>query len=82
MASYYNETLKCIPLMLPLGEKEHVLIMQDETVFHTNEYCRCAWLADDQQPIQKKGGGHAIHVLDFICKMIGCIKLSLEQIRA
>jgi len=38
MASYTNDTLEHIlPKLLP-GEKEHVLIMQDETVFHTNEY--------------------------------------------
>ena len=40
------------------------------------------WLAADQQPIWKKGGGHAIHVSDFICKTIRQVKLSREQISA
>ena len=80
MASYDDESLERVPPTLLLGEKEHVLIVQDETVFHTNEYRRRTWLMHDQQPIQKKGGGRAIHVSDFICETIGRIKLSEEQI--
>ena len=80
MASYDDDSLERIPPALPLGDKEHVLIVQDETVFHTNEYRRRGWFADDQQPIRKKGGGRAIHVSDFICETIGRIKLSEEQI--
>jgi hypothetical protein len=81
MASYTDDTLERIPPKLLPEEKEHVLIMQDETVFHTNEYRRCAWLAQDQQPIRKKGAGRAVHVSDFICETIGRLKLSEEQIR-
>jgi hypothetical protein len=54
--------------------------MQDETVFHTNEYRRRTWLARDQQPIRKKGNGRVIHVSDFISETIGRIKLSDDQI--
>lgn len=79
MASYDDKTLERIPPALLPGEKEHVLIMQDETVFHTNEYRRRMWLSQDQQPIRKKGGGRAIHVSDFICETIGRVKLSEEQ---
>src|SRR6266851_9636655 len=81
MASYDDETLECIPTVLQSREKEHVLVVQDETVFHTNEYCQRVWLAQDQQPIWKKGSGRAIHVSDFICEMIGPIRLSEEQIK-
>ena len=81
MASYTDDTLERIPPKLLPGEKEHVLIMQDETVFHTNEYRRRTWLAQDQQPIRKKGAGRAVHVSDFICETIGCLKLSEEQIK-
>jgi len=81
MASYDDTTLERIPPVLQRGEKEHVLVVQDETVFHTNEYRRRVWLAQDQQPIRKKGFGRAIHVSDFICETIGRIKLSEEQIK-
>ena len=80
MATYDDQTLQKIPPTLQPGEKEHVLIMQDETVFHTNEYRRQVWLAQDQQPIRKKGGGRAVHVSDFICETIGRIRLTPEQI--
>ena len=80
MATYDNETLDKIPPKLQPREKEHVLVVQDETVFHTNEYRRRSWLAQDQQPIWKKGGGRAIHVSDFISETIGRIKLTPEQI--
>src|SRR5712671_4675762 len=80
MATYDNETLDKIPPKLQPGEKEHILVVQDETVFHTNEYRRRSWLAQDQQPIWKKGGGRAIHVSDFISETIGRIKLTPEQI--
>jgi hypothetical protein len=40
MSTYDDQSLQCIPPTLQPGEKEHVLVMQDETVFHTNEYRR------------------------------------------
>jgi hypothetical protein len=38
MATYDNETLDHIPLMLLPGDKEYILVYQDESIFHTNEY--------------------------------------------
>lgn len=80
MATYDDVSLDRISPSLQPGEKEHVLIMQDETIFHTNEYRRRMWLTQDQQPIRKKGNGRAIHVSDFISETIGRIKLSEAQI--
>ncbi len=51
MVTYDDKTLNCIPPTLQPGEKEHVLVMQDETIFHTNKYCCRIWLTCDQQPI-------------------------------
>jgi len=81
MASYDDTSLERVPPTLCPEDKEHILIVQDETVFHTNEYRRRMWLTHDQQPIRKKGGGCAVHVSDFICETIGRLKLSEEQIR-
>ena len=70
MATYDNVTLnRCLPVLRP-GDKEHVLVMQDESIFHTNESRRHAWLAQDQQLIRLKGNGRAIHVSDFISETI------------
>ena len=80
MATYDDLSLDCIPPMLQPGERKHILIMQDESIFHTNEYRQHMWLAQDQQPIRKKGNGHAIHVSNFISETIGQIRLSEDQI--
>ena len=81
MASYTNNTLEHIPPTLSPGEKEHVLIMQDETIFYTNEYRRHTWLMQDQQLIRMKGAGCVVHISDFICETIGQLKLSDKQIK-
>ena len=47
MATYDNEMLDCIPPTLLPGDKEHVLVYQDESIFHTNEYRWRSWLAQD-----------------------------------
>jgi len=80
MATYDDETLDCIPPMLPPGIKEHVLVFQDESIFHTNEYHWWLWLAEDHQPIQKKGNGWVVHVSNFISETIRRIKLSEDQV--
>jgi len=80
MATYDDKTLDHIPPTLLPGEKEHVLVFQDESIFYTNEYRWRSWLTEDQQAIRKKGNGRVIHVSDFISKTIGQIKLSEDQI--
>src|SRR5260221_12648784 len=80
MATYDDGTLDRIPPTLLPGDKEHVLVFQDETIFHTNEYRRRSWLKHDQQAIWKKGHGRVVHVSDFISETIGWIKLSGDQI--
>jgi hypothetical protein len=80
MATYEEITLDRVPPVLKPGEMEHVLIMQDESIFHTNEYRRRSWLTEDQQPIRKKGHGRVVHVSDFISETIGRLKLSDDQI--
>ena len=80
MATYADGTLERIPPTLPPGKKEHVVVFQDESIFHTNEYRRRAWLAGDQQAIRKKGNGRVVHVSDFISETIGRIRLSDDQI--
>ncbi len=80
MATYDDVSLDQIPLTLQPGEKEHVLVVQDETIFHTNEYRQHMWVKGDQQPIRKKGGGRVIHVSDYISETVRRLKLSEEQI--
>jgi len=80
MATYEEITLDRVPPVLKPGEMEHVLVMQDKSIFHANEYGRRSWLTEGQQPIQKKGHGQVVHVSDFISETIGRLKLSDDQI--
>ena len=80
MATYHDGTLDCIPPTLAPGEKEHVVVFQDKSIFHANEYCQQSWMAENQQAIWKKGHGRAVHVSDFISETIGRIALSEDQI--
>lgn len=80
MATYDEDMLERIPPILLPGEREHVVMFQDESAFHTNEYRRREWLAKNQQAIRKKGNGRVVHVSDFISETIGRIKLSDDQI--
>ena len=62
MTKYNDKTLEPIPPTLAPGEKEHILLPQDETIIHTNEGSRKQWLKNTQQPLKRKGNGRAIHV--------------------
>ena len=54
MCKYDDKTLKPIPPTLAPGEKEHVVMAQDETNVSTNEGPQHTWLKGDQQPLKKK----------------------------
>ena len=57
MCKYDDKTLEPIPPTLAPGEKEHVVMAQDETNVSTNDGPQRAWLKGDQQPLKKKGNG-------------------------
>jgi hypothetical protein len=82
MTKYDDETLEPIPPTLAPGEKELVLVPQDECIVHTNDSPRRAWLKGDQQPLKKKGNGRGIHICGWICETTGRLKLSEEQVKA
>ncbi|KAF7984096.1 hypothetical protein HWV62_16698 [Athelia sp. TMB] len=82
MCTYDDQTMESIPPHLCHGERKHVLVAQDECIFHVNECPRRQWLKKDQQPLKKKGNGRSIHVCGWICKTIGQLRLSEEQIKA
>ena len=82
MCKYDDITLDPIPPILVSGEKEHVLVPQDECIVNVNEGPRRRWLKGDQQPLKKKGNGRAIHICGWICETTGHLKLSDEQIAA
>ena len=80
MCKYDNKTMEPIPPVLAPGEKEHILLPQDERIVHTNDGSRRQWLKNGQQPLKKKGNGRVIHISDWICERTGRLALSEEQI--
>jgi hypothetical protein len=67
MCKYDDVTLEPIPNNLAPGEKEHVLIPQDECIVNVNDSTRCQWLKDGQQPLKKKGMGmQSTYVVGFV----------------
>ena len=80
MTKYNDKTLEPISLTLAPGEKELVLVPQDECIVHMNDLRRRAWLKGDQQPLKKKGNGRGIHICSWICETTGHLKLSEEQV--
>ena len=80
MCKYDDKTMEPIPPVLAPGEKEHILLPQDESIVHTNDGSQRQWLKNGQQPLKKKENGCAIHISDWICERSGQLALSEEQI--
>ena len=62
MATYDDITLEPTPPTLGPGEKEHILVTQDECLNSTNAGQLWMWLQSKQQPLKKKGNGWGIHI--------------------
>src|SRR5689334_12382264 len=73
-------TLEPIPPTLGPGERLHLLVPHDEAIFHSNEQRRQMWMLCNEQPLQKKGNGRAVHVSDFCIETTGQLALTEEEI--
>lgn len=85
MCQYDEETMEPLPLELNPGDREHILVVQDESIFHANDQRRSVWLGKGEaMPLRQKGNGRAIHVSDFLCEksQTGRLSLTDEQQKA
>jgi len=74
-----NDTLDVTYQELQPDERVHIVINHDEMSIATNEKHWWLWLAEGQQPLQKKGNGCSVHVSDFILETTGCLCLTRMQ---
>ena len=74
---YGGTDMEPLPWVCP--GQEHILIYQDESTFHVNEYQHRVWIKDGQKPLWKKGNGHAIHVSDFITEKGRLVLMADEE---
>jgi hypothetical protein len=68
MNTYDDESLEPVAPKLAAGEKLHIFVTHDESIFHTHEYPGSMLCAPNQQPLRKKGNGRAVHVSGFMCE--------------
>jgi hypothetical protein len=70
--SFAKDGTKTIhPPELKDGEKEVVLITQDESTFYTNEGKRFFWMEGMKRKLAKKGSGESIMTSGFMCPCQG-----------
>jgi hypothetical protein len=74
--------LEAVAPKLKPGEKLHIPIHQDKSIFRSNELRRRVWSKDGKIPLRKKGQGQSLHVSDFVVEHTGRLCLSEEQIAA
>jgi hypothetical protein len=82
MYKYDDTTMEPILPIFEPGEKEHILLPQDECIVSTNEGPCWQWLQGNQQPLKKKSNGHPIHISDWISEHTGRLALLDEQVAA
>ncbi|KDQ33601.1 hypothetical protein PLEOSDRAFT_164326 [Pleurotus ostreatus PC15] len=70
-----NGQLIAVPPVLAPGEKELIVLFQDESTFHANEYAPSLWLREGKNVLRKKGRGRLIHVSDFVTEVSGRLVL-------
>lgn len=78
MCKYDDITLEHTPPVLAPGEREHVLVCQDESIFHVNDQHWAMWLADGQAVLRQKGMGQAIMTSDFVCEKTATSHIALS----
>jgi hypothetical protein len=57
-------------------------LTQDECYAYVLGHLHCQWLAKGQQPLQKKGNGHGIHISDYMLETRGHLVLNADDIAA
>ncbi|EAU83213.1 hypothetical protein CC1G_11674 [Coprinopsis cinerea okayama7 len=87
--TFDDKTLEPIPPKLGPGEKCHIPVFQDESIFRTNDLRQRVWVKTKglngnapALPLRKKGAGRSQMVSDFIVELTGHLKLTNELIEA
>ncbi|KAG2214149.1 hypothetical protein INT45_012098 [Circinella minor] len=60
---------------LPEGQKQIVMVTQDESTFYSNELPTNLWLLENENPIRNKSPGGSIMVSEFQCPCHGTMRI-------
>ena len=61
------------------GNKRHILVTHDESVFYANDGKKTFWGPVGHQPLRKKGAGLSLHVSDFLTEVDGRLKFEQDE---
>ena len=68
MAKYSGDDMEDVELpILSPGEKQHVLVVHDESLFYSNDGVSSMWVHPKHPPLRKKGKGRCIMLSEFLC---------------
>ena len=62
------------------GQKQHVLVVHDESLFYSNDGDSPMWLHPKHPPLRKKGKGRCIMLSEFLCECHGRMKVVIEGV--
>jgi len=80
MSTYSGDDMEVItPPILNPGDKEHVLVVHDETIFRSYDGKKFYWCEEGKQKLKKKGEGKAIMVSTFLCECHGILQDTVES---
>ena len=66
------------PPVLIEGQKRVVIIVQDESIFYTNDSILLSWLVVNETYIKPKSNGQSQHVSAFTCECHGFMKACIN----
>ena len=66
------------PILLP-GQRRHVLVVHDESLFYANDGVPSAWVHPKHPPLCKKGKGTCIMLSEFLCECHGRFSWITDQ---
>ena len=61
------------------GERRHILVTHDESIFYSNDGKIFFWGPKGYMPLRKKGTGLSIHVSDFLTEIDGRLRFENEE---
>lgn len=80
MADYENNMVT--PPQLPPRQKEMVLVVHDECIFHANDSKTMVWVADKENIIRPKGEGQSIMISQFLCPCHGVMAVTADEAKS
>jgi hypothetical protein len=66
--------------ILKEGEKEHIVLVHDESTINDNDYQHDFWLKADEHVLKKKTRGRLQMTSGYICKRYGNLALTDELV--